>query len=264
MADSVDISIVLPILNEEENLEELYSKITNTLTKMDKEYEIIAVDDGSTDKSFEVLKKLNSKDPRLKAIKFRRNFGQTAAMSAGFNHARGSVIITMDSDLQNDPADIPRLLDKIDEGYDVVSGWRKHRKDPLFSRRIPSWTANKMIVLLTGIKVRDSGCTLKAIRRDIIDNIKLYGEMHRFIPALSQWMGARIAEIEVTHHPRTHGKAKYNLNRTMRVALDLINVKFLLRYFTRPNQLFGSLGIFSLFAGMICGLMSCWNDPQDC
>ena len=257
MADSVDISIVLPILNEEENLEELYSRLTETLSKLDLEYEIIAVDDGSTDKSFAVLKQIHERDPRLKAIKFRRNFGQTAAMSAGFNHARGDVIITMDSDLQNDPADIPRLLDKLNEGYDVVSGWRADRKDKFLSRRLPSVLANRLIVKMTGVKLHDFGCSLKAYRKDVIDNINLYGEMHRFIPALARLVGAEIAEMKVTHHARKYGKSKYGISRTTRVILDLITIKFLLNYSTRPIQVFGFVGMGSGFVGfLICLYLS--------
>lgn len=250
------LSVVIPVRDEQDNIIPLGTKLTKVLEIFGKPYEVIWIDDGSTDQSTRQITTLTDNDTRMKSIIFRRSFGQTAALAAGFEAASGEVVIPMDGDGQNDPGDIPRLIAKLEEGYDVVSGWRKHRKDPLISRRIPSWIANKIIVMITGIKVRDSGCTFKAIRREIIDNIKLYGEMHRFIPALSQWMGARIVEIEITHHPRTHGKPKYNLNRTMRVTLDLINVKFLLRYFTRPNQLFGSLGIFSLIAGMISGLIA--------
>ena len=257
MSDSIDISVVLPILNEEENLEELHSKLTDTLSKMDLEYEIIAVDDGSTDRSFEVLKQIHERDPRLKAIKFRRNFGQTAAMSAGFNHARGDVIITMDSDLQNDPADIPRLLEKLNEGYDVVSGWRADRKDKFLSRRLPSVLANRLIARITGVKLHDFGCSLKAYRKDVIDNINLYGEMHRFIPALASLVGAEIAEMKVTHHARKYGKSKYGISRTTRVILDLMTIKFLLNYSTRPIQIFGFIGMGSGAVGfLICLYLS--------
>ena len=253
----MDISVVLPILNEEENLEELYSRLTDTLSTLDLEYEIIAVDDGSTDRSFEVLRQINERDPRLKAIKFRRNFGQTAAMSAGFDHAQGDVIITMDSDLQNDPADIPRLLDKLNEGYDVVSGWRADRKDKFLSRRLPSILANKLIVKMTGVKLHDFGCSLKAYRKEVIDNINLYGEMHRFIPALASLVGAEIAEMKVTHHARKYGKSKYGISRTTRVSLDLMTVKFLLNFSTRPIQVFGFVGLGSGFIGfLICLYLS--------
>jgi len=257
MANSVDISIVLPILNEEKNLEELHSRLTETLGKLGLEYEIIAVDDGSTDDSFEVLKRLHQRDAKLKAIRFRRNFGQTAAMSAGFHHARGDVIITMDSDLQNDPADIPRLLDKINEGYDVVSGWRADRKDKFLSRRLPSILANRLIAKMTDVNLHDFGCTLKAYRKEVTDNIDLYGEMHRFIPALARWVGAEITEMKVKHHPRKHGKSKYGISRTTRVILDLMTVKFLLTFSTRPIQIFGRIGLGSGLIGfLICSYLS--------
>lgn len=251
------ISIVLPILNEEENLEELHSRLTSAIAELGRDYEIIAVDDGSTDGSFNVLKKLHTQDPRLKAIRFRRNFGQTAAISAGFHHAKGDVIITMDSDLQNDPSDIPRLLEKIEEGYDVVSGWRAERKDKFLSRRLPSFLANKLIVKITGVKIHDFGCTLKAYRREVVENINLYGEMHRFIPALAKWIGAEITEIKVKHHPRKHGRSKYGISRTIRVILDLITIKFLLSFSTRPIHIFGLMGLGSGFVGfLICLYLS--------
>jgi glycosyltransferase involved in cell wall biosynthesis len=250
------LSVVIPIQDEQDNILPLGEKLSKVLDLFGKPYEVIWVDDGSVDQSARQIDQLADADSRMKWIRFRRPFGQTAALTAGFEAASGEIIVPMDGDGQNDPGDIPRLIAKLEEGYDVVTGWRRNRKDPLFSRRIPSWIANRLIVLITGIKVRDSGCTMKAIRRDILGNIKLYGEMHRFLPALVQWMGASIAEIEVNHYPRTHGKTKYNLSRTLRVVLDLINVKFLLRYFTRPNQLFGSLGILSLFAGMVCAVIA--------
>jgi glycosyltransferase involved in cell wall biosynthesis len=257
MPDKIDVSIVLPVKNEEESLRELHSKLTDVLNKLGCEYEIIAIDDGSTDSSFNVLKELSQSDPRLKAIKFRRNFGQTAALSAGFHHAKGDVIITMDSDLQNDPADIPRLLEKINEGYDVVSGWRADRKDKFISRRIPSILANKLIVKMTGVNIHDFGCTLKAYRKDVVDNINLYGEMHRFIPALAKWVGAEITEIKVQHHVRKHGKSNYGISRTTRVFLDLMTVKFLLSYSTKPMRPFGIMGLGSGFLGfLICLYLS--------
>lgn len=257
MADQVDISIVFPVFNEEKNLEELYLKINETLSEIGKSYEIIAVDDGSIDKSFDVLRKFCLKDPKFKAIRFRRNFGQTAALSAGFHHAKGNIIITMDSDLQNDPSDIPRLLEKIDEGYDVVSGWRADRKDKFISRKLPSILANKLIVKMTGVNIHDFGCTLKAYRKDVVENINLYGEMHRFIPALAKWIGAEITEIKVKHHPRKHGKSKYGISRTIRVILDLLTIKFLLSFSTKPIQIFGLIGLGSSVLGFfICLYLS--------
>jgi glycosyltransferase involved in cell wall biosynthesis len=249
----VDISVVIPIYNEEENLKELYAKLTNILPAITANYEIIFVDDGSTDNSFTILKKINAEDKKVKTIKFRRNFGQSAAISAGFDHSKGNVIITLDGDLQNDPEDIPLLFKKIEEGYDIVSGWRADRKDPLFTKKLPSKFSNWLASKLTGVKLHDFGCTLKAFRREVVENINLYGEMHRYIPALASWMGISIAEVKVRHHPRQHGKSKYGITRLMRGMLDLITVKFLLSYSTRPLQLFGIPGIISFFVGFVIG-----------
>ncbi len=254
---NIELSIVIPVLNEEENLRDLHSRLTQELSRLSMSYEIIMVDDGSTDKSLEVLRDITSVDPTVKVISFRRNFGQTAAMSAGFDHAQGDVIITMDADLQNDPVDIKRLLDKLAEGYDLVSGWRLKRHDGFLLRRLPSLLANRLIVKMTGVKIHDFGCSLKAYRREVIQHINLYGEMHRFIPALAKWVGANIAEIEVTHHPRTRGKSKYGISRTIRVILDLITVKFLMTFSTRPIQVFGLMGLISGLAGFaICSYLS--------
>jgi glycosyltransferase involved in cell wall biosynthesis len=211
----------------------------------------VLVDDGSTDGSWEKLVELHGKHAQLHLIRFRRNFGQTAAMSAGIREAGGEIIITMDADLQNDPRDIPRLLDRIDAGADVVSGWRKDRKDPFVNRRLPSMLANALISKLTGVHLHDYGCTLKAYRRELIRNVHLYGEMHRFIPALASWVGGRIEEVVVRHHPRRFGTSKYGISRTLRVILDLLTVKFLLRYSTRPIQIFGKLGIAFLVPGLL-------------
>jgi len=247
------ISVIIPAYNEEENIEPLYKKLEQALSEVNTDYEIIYVDDGSTDNTFKVLKELHEMDSSVKIIKFRRNFGQTAALSAGFDHAKGDVIITMDGDLQNDPEDIPLLLKKIGEGYDIVSGWRAERKDPFFTKKLPSKFSNWLASKLTGVKLHDFGCTLKAFRREVVENINLYGEMHRYIPALASWMGISIAEVKVRHYPRQHGKSKYGIMRLMRGMLDLVTVKFLLSYSTRPLQLFGIPGIISFFAGFVIG-----------
>lgn len=249
----VDFSIVVPIYNEQDNVEALYRAITSALSAADWNYEIIMVDDGSSDASFVRLQQLAVTDERLKIIRLRRNFGQTAAMSAGFDAASGKVIIPMDGDLQNDPVDIPRLLNKLDEGYDVVSGWRSDRKDTFITRKIPSILANALISSFTGVHLHDYGCTLKAYRREVLDGVNLYGEMHRFVPALASQVGARVAELPVKHHQRLHGQSKYGISRTLRVILDLMTVKFLLSYSTKPIQLFGRWGFYTLMAGCASG-----------
>jgi glycosyltransferase involved in cell wall biosynthesis len=248
----LEISIVIPVYNEEESLPQLYESLSREMEILALSYEILYVDDGSKDRGFEVLKAQHEKDPRVRVIRFRRNFGQTAAMAAGFHHARGKTIVTLDADLQNDPKDIRLLLEKIREGYDVVSGWRIHRQDKWLSRRIPSYLANKVISRMTSVHLHDYGCTLKAYRKEVVDHLNLYGEMHRFIPALASWMGVRVAEVPVNHHPRRFGKSKYGISRTLRVILDLINVKFLLSYSTRPIQIFGGIG----FAAFMLGVLS--------
>ncbi len=240
------LSVVIPAYNEEENIPILYQKLKKVLDSLGREYEVIFVDDGSTDRTWEVLKTLASQDKRLKLIRFRRNYGQTAALYAGFQHANGDVIITMDADLQNDPEDIPLLLEKLEEGYDIVSGWRKDRKDPFLSRRLPSIVANWLISKITGVELHDYGCTLKAYRADIIKRLELYGDMHRFLPALTKRMGARVTEIVVRHHPRLYGKSKYGIGRTVRVLLDILLVKFLNEYINKPMYVFGTTG-FALF-----------------
>jgi glycosyltransferase involved in cell wall biosynthesis len=253
----VELSIVLPVYNEAENLPELHAALTEALGEFGRPYEILYVDDGSSDRSFEVLTELQRGDPHLRVVRLRRNFGQTPAMSAGFRFARGRIIMPMDADLQNDPKDIPRLVAKIEEGYDVVSGWRVNRRDTFLSRRLPSMLANWLIGQVTGVKLHDYGCSLKAYRAEIVKNVPLYGEMHRFIPALASWYGSRIAEIPVTHHPRRHGKTKYGINRTFRVVLDLITVKFLLSFSTQPLHVFGFWGGLSLLAGAgICAYLT--------
>ena len=237
-----DISVVIPIYNEASNLEPLYRELTETLERWGRPYELLVVDDGSTDESFAVLSKLHQADPRLRVIQFRRNFGQTAAFAAGFAAARGALIVTSDGDLQNDPRDIPAMVARISEGYDIVCGWRKKRKDAFLNRRLPSMIANRVISWATGVRLNDYGCSLKVFRAEVVKPLRLYGEMHRFLPALASEMGVRIAELPVNHRPRVHGKSKYGISRTFRVILDLITVKFLLSYSTRPLQMFGSVG----------------------
>jgi len=249
-----EVSVVVPLLNEQDNIGPLYEQITQTLTDV-YNYEIIFVDDGSSDNSFNVLTKLQKADAGIRVICFRKNFGQTAALSAGFAHARGKVIVAIDADLQNDPADIPKMLARLEEGFDVVSGWRKKRHDNAVTRLLPSKIANWLIAKITGVKLHDFGCTLKVYRREVLAEIKLYGEMHRFIPALASWSGARIAEIVVNHRPRTAGTAKYGLGRTLKVILDLITVKFLGSYSTKPIYIFGGMGLVSGLGAIASGLV---------
>ena len=238
------LSIVVPVYNEKENLPLLAEAVHNTLDPLNLSWEIIFVDDGSKDESFQVLDKLAASDPgHVRVIALRRNFGQTAAMAAGIDHAEGEIIVLMDADMQNDPVDIPRMLKKIDEGYDVVSGWRKHRQDTFITRTLPSKFANGLISMVTGVHLHDYGCTLKAYRREVITGFRLYGEMHRFIPVYANSVGARIVEMQVEHHPRRFGKAKYGLERTLKVVLDLFTVTFLNRYANKPIYLFGGAGI---------------------
>ena len=248
-----DLSVVIPVFNEDENVGPLHEALTIALKDLPQSYELIYVDDGSTDGSFEKLRTLAAADGAMKVIRLRRNYGQTAAISAGISRARGTVLCVMDADLQNDPNDIPRLMAKLAEGYDVVSGWRKPRKDPLLTRRIPSWIANQLISLITGVHLHDYGCMLKVYRAVLLEHVHLYGEMHRFIPAYAAQEGARIAEIVVTHHPRRAGRSKYGISRTLRVVLDLIAVKFLLDYATKPIHLFGGVGTLSCLAGILSG-----------
>jgi len=248
------LSVVVPLLDEQDNLQLLYDQIKRALEGR-YHYEILFVDDGSTDGSFRVLKDLHASDPRVRVIRFRRNFGQTAALSAGFARARGDVVVAMDADLQNDPADIPMLVSKLDEGYDVVSGWRKKRYDKALTRRLPSKMANCVISKITGVRLHDFGCTLKAYRREVLAETRLYGEMHRFIPALASWSGAKVTECVVNHRPRTAGKAKYGLERTLKVVLDLITIKFLGSFSTKPIYIFGGLGVVSAWAAFMLGLV---------
>ncbi len=250
----LEISVVVPLLNEQDNIGPLYEQITQTLTDV-YEYEIVFVDDGSSDNSFDILAKLQKADAAIRVICFRKNFGQTAALSAGFAHARGKVIVAIDADLQNDPADIPKMIARLNEGFDVVSGWRKKRHDNAITRLLPSKIANWLISRITGVKLHDYGCTLKVYRREVIEETKLYGEMHRFIPALASWSGARIAEMVVNHRPRTAGTAKYGLGRTLKVVLDLITVKFLGSFSTKPIYIFGGLGLLGAFGAILFGLI---------
>lgn len=247
--NNIELSIVIPIYNEEENLPILYEKLKSVLDNLGKSYEIIFVNDGSTDKSWEIIKKFAEKDKHVVGVNFRKNFGQTAAMSAGFQIARGDVIITMDGDLQNDPEDIPKLLEVLNQGYDIVSGWRKDRKDTFLTRTLPSKIANWLISKTTGVYLHDYGCSLKAYRSEVAKRLDYYGEMHRFLPALAKSVGAKITEIPVKHHPRIYGKSKYGISRTFKVILDLFLVKFLLDYRTKPLRVFGGLGLILFLIG---------------
>jgi glycosyltransferase involved in cell wall biosynthesis len=251
MEKVTSLSIVIPIYNEEKNIPILYKKLKSVLKRLPVEHEIIFVDDGSTDRSREILEEISKKDDRVKVVEFTRNFGQTSAMMAGMDISRGDVIITMDGDLQNDPEDIPRLLEKINEGYDVVSGWRKNRKDATISRKIPSKVANWLIGKLTGVKIHDYGCTLKAYRSSVLKNVRLYGEMHRFIPAIASMVTAtdKIIEIPVKHHPRLYGKSKYGISRTLKVIVDLLFVWFMKKFMQKPIHFFGIGGILLLLIG---------------
>ena len=250
----MELSIVVPVYNEEENVEPLIGEIQSALASGNKAYEIVAVDDGSRDDTFAVLSRLRSCNPALNVIRLKRNFGQTAALAAGLAYARGNVVVLMDGDGQNDPADIPALLAKIEEGNDLVAGWRFDRKDPFFSRRLPSMIANRLISWTTKVKLHDYGCTLKAMRREIAKELRLYGEMHRFIPAIAYERGAQVAELKVNHRPRLRGTSKYGITRTLRVVLDLLTVKFLNSYSTRPAHVFGPIGVFSGGTGFLIAL----------
>lgn len=250
---TLPLSIIIPVYNEAENIPYLYSSVREAMERLGVPYEVIAVDDGSRDETLALLEKVHKEDPRWIILSLRRNFGQTAALSAGFDYARGEVIVTMDGDLQNDPEDIGKLLELIKD-HDIVSGWRFKRQDPFLSRRLPSIIANWAISWVTGVKLHDYGCTLKACRRDVVKNLRLYGEMHRFIPAIASWMGISIAEVKTNHHPRRFGKSKYGFSRTLRVILDLITVKFLLSFSTKPIQAFGLLGFLSAGLGFLISL----------
>ncbi len=247
----MNVSVVVPLYNEAENVERLWAELREFADAERRVTQIVFVDDGSNDGTYERLTAACRGDGRATVLRLRRNFGQTAALSAGLDAATGDVICPMDGDLQNDPRDIPKLLAKIEEGFDVVSGWRKDRKDRWLTRRVPSWAANRLISKITSVPLHDYGCSLKAYRREVIEGIHLYGEMHRFIPSLASWMGVAVAEVPVNHRPRVAGKSKYGLSRIIRVVLDLINVKFLISYSTRPIQVFGKIGVYSFLLGVI-------------
>lgn len=248
------LSVVIPLYNEEESVPHLHEALTNALASYGAPYEIVIVDDGSHDRSFELLSEIARHDAHLTVVQLRRNFGQTAAFAAGFDHARGDVIITMDADLQNDPNDIPLLMQKIDEGYDIVSGWRKDRQDRFLDRRLPSMIANRMISDVTDVRLHDYGCSLKAYRADVLQHVHLYGELHRFIPALASQVGGTVTEVPVNHYARQYGSSKYGIGRTVRVVLDLITVWFLGGYATRPIHVFGTLGLISAGLGFLIGV----------
>jgi len=249
------LSIIIPIYNEEESIKVLYQELKQVLNNLSFEYEIIAIDDGSTDNSNQIIREIAQQDYNFKTISFKRNFGQTAAMSAGIDASQGDIIIPMDADLQNNPADIPEFLEKVDQGFDVVSGWRVNRRDKLWTRKIPSWIANYLISLITKVKLHDYGCTMKAYKKEVIKDIRLYGEMHRFMPAYTAWHGAKVTEIPVNHRPRKYGQTKYSVFKTFRVVLDLLTVKFLIDYSTKPMHFFGKVGYWLLFLSAVSG---CW------
>jgi glycosyltransferase involved in cell wall biosynthesis len=248
------LSITIPLYNEEENIAPLYERLIRELERLARPFEIILVNDGSTDGSERALDALGAQDPRVKVIHFRRNFGQTAAMMAGIRYASGDIIVPMDGDLQNDPADIPKLLAKLDEGYDVVSGWRQDRKDHTLRRNFPSRVANLLISRISGVRLHDYGCSLKAYRKEVVKGVKLYGEMHRFIPIYASWEGGRVTEVPVSHHARIHGESKYGVDRVVKVVLDLIVVKFLAGYANRPIYVFGGFGIAAIGLALAAGL----------
>lgn len=253
--EAPELSVIIPVFEEEESLDPLHRQLTDALTRLNRSYEIVYVDDGSEDGTAERLRQIAESDAHVLVVGFRRNFGQTAALQAGIDYSRGDLLVFMDGDLQNDPTDIGRLLEKLDEGNDVVSGWRKDRHDELLRRKVPSWVANWLISRVTGVRLNDYGCTLKAYRRETLSDVRLYGEMHRFIPAYASWSGAKIAEIPVTHHPRRFGRSKYGLWRTFRVLLDLLTIKLLGSYATKPIYFFGAFGLILWGVAFVCGLI---------
>jgi dolichol-phosphate mannosyltransferase len=249
-----EVSVFLPVYNEEPNLRPLHAKLDEALKSLGRSSEIVYVDDGSNDGSLKVLREIAAMDSRVRVVALRRNYGQTAAMAAGIDAARGKVLIPMDADLQNDPTDIERLLQKLDEGYDVVSGWRKNRKDKMVTRKVPSMIANRLISWIGGVPLHDYGCSLKAYRRESLQDVRLYGEMHRFIPIYASWAGARVTEIPVEHHARTMGKSKYGLSRTLKVVFDLMTIKFMASYQTKPIYLFGAFGMLAFAISLLAGV----------
>jgi len=250
MVQQPEISVTIPIYNEEENIPLLYARVRESLERIGRPWELILVNDGSRDDSAARLDAVAAQDARVIVIHLSRNYGQTAALMAGLDHARGEVVVPMDGDLQNDPNDIARMLARLDEGYDVVSGWRRNRKDAVLRRTLPSMIANRLISAVSGVRLHDYGCSLKAYRRDVLMGVKLYGEMHRFVPIFAAWNGARVTELEVTHHPRVHGQSKYGLERVVKVVLDLLVVKFLFKYANKPIYLFGSFGLATILSSM--------------
>lgn len=254
-----EISLMVPLYNEEGNVEPLLDRIAQVMSALGRTYEVVLVDDGSTDRTVALLKKAVTERPHLRVVFFRRNSGQTSALAAAIDHARGEILIPLDGDLQNDPGDIPVLLGKLAEGYDVVSGWRKNRKDPFFTRTLPSKLANGLISLISGVKLHDYGCTLKAYRREVIKPVVLVGEMHRFIPILASWQGARVTEVVVNHHPRVSGKSKYGLMRTFKVVLDLLTIKFLGSFLTKPIYAFGGAGVILFGFSFLLALYTLWE-----
>src|SRR5258705_2692026 len=254
--EAPEVSVFLPVFNEEPNLLPLHAKLDTALKALGRSTEIVYVDDGSTDGSLRVLREIARLDPRVRVVALRRNYGQTAAMAAGIDAASGKVLIPMDADMQNDPADITRLLDKLDEGYDVVSGWRKNRKDKMMTRKIPSMIANRLISWIGGVPLHDYGCSLKAYRRESLADVHLYGEMHRFIPIYASWSGARVTEIPVEHPARTMGQSKYGLSRTIKVIFDLMTIKFMASYQTKPLYVFGWAGLLTFFVSILCAVFA--------
>ncbi len=254
-----ELSLLVPLYNEEENLEPLLDRIQEEMARLGRSYEVVLVDDGSGDGTVAGLKRAVAQRPHLRVVLLRRNSGQTAALAAAIEHSRGAVLVPLDGDLQNDPADIPKLVSKLDEGFDVASGWRRHRRDPFFTRILPSKIANGLISLISGVKLHDYGCTLKAYRREVLAPVVLLGEMHRFIPILATWQGARVAEVEVTHHPRVAGKSKYGLGRTLKVVLDLLTIKFMGSFLTKPIYAFGGAGVGLWLLSALLAAYTLWQ-----